>query len=88
MLKTMSIFTALSTLGLALMGDFKGTVINITAIVTLRGASYLTEKLLEVLDKDMKGVVNLTSYCLCGISFIKILKSAQSVLMPLAGLIS
>lgn len=87
MLKTMGVFTALSTLGLALAGDFKGTVINVSAIVALRGTAYLTEKLIEELDKEMKGVVSFTSYCLCGVSFIKILKAAQSVLMPIAGLI-
>lgn len=88
MLQHMSAFTIVSTLGMALMGDFKGTISNIATIILLRGTSYLVEHIIESFDKEMKGIANFTSWCLCAISFIKILKSAQSVLLPLADLVS
>lgn len=88
MLKHMSAFTAICTLGMAFVGDFKGTVSNIATIVLLRGLAYLVESIIESVDKEMKGIANFTSYCLCGMAFIKILKAAQSVLLPLANAIS
>lgn len=83
MLKDLRNFTALSILGLALCGDFKGTVINVSTMAAVRGAGYLTTKLIEVMDEDMKNVTTFTSICLCGVSFIKILKTATGVLIPL-----
>lgn len=84
MLKDVRNFTALTILGLALYGDYKGTVINITTMVAVRGAAYLTTKLIEVMDEDMKNVTTFTSICLGVVPFIKILKTARGVLIPMA----
>ena len=83
MLKSATAFTACSILGLAMIGDYKGTIINLSTIVAVRGAGFLTTKIIEGMDKDMKNTINFTSYCLCGVSFIKVLKTAQSTLIPL-----
>ena len=87
MLKSIGIFTSLATLGVALIGDARGTATNIIVIVSIRGLSFLAEKVIDAVDRDMKGVVNFTGWCLCGVSFVKIIKAAQSVFIPIANMI-
>lgn len=87
-LKTASTFTALGTLGLAFVGDFKGTVINVGTIIILKGCAYLVEEIIGSVDKKMTGFATFTSYCFCAIAFLDILKSAQSALLPLTGTIN
>ena len=88
MLKSASIFTALATLGIAFMGDFKGTATSIVVIVSVRGLSFLGTKVLSSIDSNIGPIINFTSWCLCGISFIKIIKAAQSVFIPIVNAIS
>lgn len=88
MLKSLAVFAALASVGLAFAGDAKSTAISLITVITIRGVAFASTKVVGAIDDKMEPVVDFTAWCLCGVSLVDIVKSAQLAIMPFISLVT
>lgn len=59
--------------GLSFLSDPEKTVQYATAAITIRGATFLAEKIAETQNKESSQIINLAGWCLAGVPIIGIL---------------
>lgn len=72
-------------IGTALVTDAKGTLSLVTAIITIRGVAFIFKRIVSSLNKDYGEMVNFTSWCLCGVPIIGLIKLAKQGFEPVIG---
>lgn len=64
-------------LTLAGANDFNKTLTYTTAVITIRGATFISKKIAESTNKNHSELINLAGWCLAGIPIVGILVLAK-----------
>jgi len=68
------------------MTDVNGTVKLVVAIITIRGITWLCEKITQSINLDCSQIINMAGWSIAGISIVGIIKNA--IHSPIIGSIS
>lgn len=83
MLKGLSVFGATVVVGMAFLGDPHSTGTYLVTIITIRGVSFLLRKITWNLSNDMADILDFTTWCLCAVPIVSIIKNSQVGIQPL-----
>ena len=64
-------------IGLSLMEDSKGTITLVTAVIGIRGVTWICKKAIESIDYQSGELINFTGWCIAGVSIVGIIKNAM-----------
>lgn len=73
---------------LGLIADAKGTVTLVTAVITIKGISFIAEKVIGSMNKSQSDIIRMASWCTAGIPIIGIIKFAIRGIQPLTDTIN
>lgn len=72
--------------GMAMIKDASGTVKLVSAIITVRGLTWLCHRMVASINKDNADIINFCGWSIVGGSVVKILINAKGGLQPVVDL--
>jgi len=72
---------------LALIADASGTVSLITAVITVKGITFVVRKIVDSFSKDSGDYVGFAGNCIAGISAIGLIKNAIKGVRPVTSVL-
>jgi hypothetical protein len=72
---------------LGMIADANGTVKLVTAIITVKGFTFIVKKVTDSFGKDKGDIINFVGNCIAGISAIGLIKNAIEGVKPVSSVL-
>jgi hypothetical protein len=76
------VFGGVIIVTLGLISDASGTVKLVTAIITVKGLTFVVKKITDSFGKDKGDIINFVGNCIAGVSMVGLIKNAVNGVKP------
>lgn len=69
---------------LAMIKDYNGTIKLVTAVISIRGVTWLCKKITESINKGNSEIINFAGWSIAGLSIVPIIHNAMEGFKPIS----